>query len=39
MPYFVALMFAWLIIALVPWLSQVFLVHGGAGIFQFSPGG
>ncbi len=39
MPYFVALMFAWLIIALVPWLSNVFLVHEGAGVFQLTPGG
>jgi len=39
MPYFCALMAAWLIIALVPWLSNALLVHEGAGIFQLTPGG
>jgi C4-dicarboxylate transporter DctM subunit len=34
MPYLLALMVAWLIIALWPNLSTVLLVHEGAGVFQ-----
>ncbi len=34
MPYLLALMAAWLIIALWPDLSTVLLVHEGAGVFQ-----
>lgn len=34
MPYFVALMITWFIIALVPELSTILLVHEGAGTFQ-----
>ncbi len=34
MPYLIALLVTWLIIALVPQLSTVLLVHGGAGVFQ-----
>ena len=33
-PYLVALMVAWLIIALVPQLSTALLFHEGAGVFQ-----
>lgn len=33
-PYFIALMLAWLIIALWPTLTNVFLTFEGAGIFQ-----
>jgi len=34
LPYLIALLIAWLMIALVPELSTIFLVHGGAGVFQ-----
>ncbi len=34
MPYFVALVITWFIIALVPELSTILLVHEGAGTFQ-----
>ncbi len=34
MPYFVALMLAWLIIAFVPQLSTGLLLYQGAGVFQ-----
>jgi C4-dicarboxylate transporter DctM subunit len=34
LPYLAALVLAWLIIALVPQLSTLLLVHAGAGIFQ-----
>ncbi|MGF1611738.1 MAG: TRAP transporter large permease [Kiloniellales bacterium] len=34
MPYLVALLLSWLIIAFVPQLSTALLVHTGAGIFQ-----
>jgi C4-dicarboxylate transporter DctM subunit len=33
-PYLLALMLAWLVIALWPPLSTMLLVHGGAGVFQ-----
>lgn len=39
LPYLLALMIAWLIIALVPELSTILLVHEGAGIYQLDPGG
>ncbi len=34
MPYFIALSIVWLIVALVPDISTVLLVHEGAGTFQ-----
>lgn len=34
MPYLLALMICWLVIALVPDLSTILLVHEGAGVFQ-----
>ena len=34
MPYLFALLAVWLVIALVPELSTILLVHGGAGVFQ-----
>jgi len=34
MPYFIALMVAWMVIALVPDLSTILLVHEGAGVYQ-----
>lgn len=34
LPYLIALLLAWLAIALVPALSTALLVHSGAGIFQ-----
>ena len=37
LPYFLALMIAWFIIALVPELSTILLMHEGAGIYQFDP--
>ena len=39
MPYLLALMIAWLIIALVPQLSTILLFHEGAGVFQTDIGG
>ncbi len=36
LPYLLALMLAWLIIALVPQLSTMLLVHEGAGVFQLT---
>ena len=33
-PYLIALMLAWLVIALVPELSTALLFHEGAGVFQ-----
>jgi len=36
LPYLLALMLAWLIIATVPQLSTALLVHEGAGIFQLT---
>ena len=39
LPYLFALMVAWMIIALVPELSTILLVHEGAGIYQLNPGG
>ena len=39
MPYLLALMIAWLIIALVPQLSTILLFHEGAGVFQTDVGG
>ena len=36
MPYLLALMLAWLIIALVPQLSTILLFHEGAGVFQLT---
>ncbi len=37
MPYFAALMVAWILIALIPQLSTVLLVQQGAGVFQLNP--
>lgn len=34
MPYLISLLIVWLIIALVPELSTILLVHEGAGVFQ-----
>ena len=34
MPYLIALMVAWVVIALWPPLSTILLVHAGAGVFQ-----
>lgn len=39
MPYLIALLLAWLIIAFVPQLSTMLLVHEGAGVFQTKIGG
>jgi len=39
LPYLLALMIAWLIIALVPQLSTILLFHEGAGVFQTDIGG
>jgi C4-dicarboxylate transporter DctM subunit len=36
MPYLLALLLAWLIIAVVPQLSTALLVHEGAGVFQLT---
>ena len=34
MPYFIALMIVWLVVALVPDISTILLVHEGAGVYQ-----